>query len=272
MLLVDRHGTIRGPESENQLPSRSRFRVLNGDGSLRDGPPLSGYYTTYPALDAAGNTVFWRDGKLVTVDGNLQARELFADQDDRAVMSRVLLLDHGQVFLALHDELLIFHNTGLTALDTGPWPCADGNLCSDDRWSVRGGGRMSTEGGVSGNDDCGSGKVRGGDEYGEAPVSDRHPVLTCVPVDRRRNRVYGRYTGQSDETISYADAVVEVEIFVQTASSRHAEGTRCSGGGIGGSGQRRKHRVSRMKGAPATFGRQDSGPLRALPPVRAIRK
>lgn len=128
MLLVDRHGTIRGPESENQLPSHSRFRVLNADGSLRDGPPLSGYYTTYPALDATGNTVFWRDGKLLTVNTNLQARELFTDQDDRAVMSRVLLLDHGQVILALHDELLIFHNTGLAALDTGPWPCADGNL------------------------------------------------------------------------------------------------------------------------------------------------
>jgi len=128
MLLVDRHGTIRGPESENQIPSRSLFRVLNADGSLRDGPPLSGYYTTYPALDSDGNTVFWRDGKLLTIDSDLQVRELFADQDDRAVMSKVLLLDQGQVILALHDELLIFHNTGLAALDAGPWPCADGNL------------------------------------------------------------------------------------------------------------------------------------------------
>jgi hypothetical protein len=86
---------------------------------MRDGPPLSGYYTTYPALDSDGNAVFWRDGKLLTINGNLRVRKLFTDQDDRAVMSRVLLLDHGQVILALHDELLIFHNTGLAALDTG---------------------------------------------------------------------------------------------------------------------------------------------------------
>jgi hypothetical protein len=128
MMLVDRHGTIRGPESENRLPSRSLFRVLNADGSLRDGPPLSGYYTTYPALDSGGTTVFWRDGKLLTVDPDLQVRQLFAREDDRAVMSRVLLLDHGRVIFALHDELLIFPDTGLAALDTGPWPCADGNL------------------------------------------------------------------------------------------------------------------------------------------------
>lgn len=29
---------------------------------------------------------------------------------------------------ALRNELLIFTGTGLGALDTGPWPCADGNL------------------------------------------------------------------------------------------------------------------------------------------------
>ena len=48
-------------------------------------------------------------------------------------MSRVLLLDHGQAILALHDQLLIFHNTGLTTLGTGLWPCADGNLQGNPR-------------------------------------------------------------------------------------------------------------------------------------------
>jgi hypothetical protein len=128
MMLVDRHGTIRGPESENRLPSRSLFRVLNSDGSLRDGPALSGYYTAYPALDNDGNTVFWRDGKLLTIDSDLQTRVLFAQEDTRAVMSKVLLLDHGQVIFALDDELLTFRNIGVGALDTGPWPCADGNI------------------------------------------------------------------------------------------------------------------------------------------------
>ncbi len=128
MSLIDRHGTISGPESENTLPSPSRFRVLNPDGSMRDGPPLSGYYTTYPALDTEGNAVFWRDGKLLVIDADLQTHTLFAQDDNRAVMSRVLLLDHGQIVLALHNELFIFRSTGLTDLDNGPWPCADGNL------------------------------------------------------------------------------------------------------------------------------------------------
>jgi hypothetical protein len=128
MMLVDRHGAIRGPESENRFPSRSLFRVLNGDGSLRDGPPLSGYYTTYPALDADGNVVFWRDGKLLAIDSDLRIRVLFAQDDTRAVMSKVLLLDHGKIVLALDDELLTFRNTGIGPLDTGPWPCADGNI------------------------------------------------------------------------------------------------------------------------------------------------
>ncbi|WP_240670257.1 hypothetical protein [Actinoplanes solisilvae] len=128
MMLVDHHGAIRGPESENVVPSGSRYRVLNADSSLTDGPPLSGYYTTYPALDADGTAVFWRDGKLLTIDSDLQARTLFAQDDDRAVMSRVLLLEHGRVVFSLHGELFIFRDTGLAKLADGPWPCGDGNL------------------------------------------------------------------------------------------------------------------------------------------------
>lgn len=128
MMLVDHHGTISGAESENVLPSRSRFRVLNPDGSLSDGPLLSGYYTTYPALDAEGTAVFWRDGKLLAVSSDLQARTLFTQDDDRAVMSRILLLESGRVVFSLHDELVLFGSTGLASLDNGPWPCGDGNL------------------------------------------------------------------------------------------------------------------------------------------------
>lgn len=128
MMLVDHHGAISGAESENIIPSRSRFRVLNPDGSLTDGPPLSGYYTTHPALDAEGTAVLWRDGKLLAIDADLQARTLFAQDDDRAVMSRILLLEHGRLVFSLHDELLLFRGTGLAPLDNGPWPCGDGNL------------------------------------------------------------------------------------------------------------------------------------------------
>jgi len=128
MMLIDRHGNIRGPESENVLPSRSRFRGLGPEGTLRDGPALSGYYTTYPALDHDGTAIFWRDGRLLAVDADFEMHELFAMDDDRPVMSKILLLDQGQVVFALHDELHIFGATGLGPLDTGNWPCADGNL------------------------------------------------------------------------------------------------------------------------------------------------
>lgn len=66
--------------------------------------------------------------RLLAVDTDFEIHELFAMDDDRAVMSKILLLDQGQVVFALHDELLIFGATGLGPLDTGNWPCADGNL------------------------------------------------------------------------------------------------------------------------------------------------
>jgi hypothetical protein len=136
MALIDQHGTIRGPESENTLPSRSRFRVFNPDGSMRDGSPLTGYYTSYPALDADGTAVFWRDGALLATDVGLHQHELFTMTDDRAVMSRVLLLEHGTVAFALDNELLIFRGTGLARLADGPWPCADGNIRGNPAISV----------------------------------------------------------------------------------------------------------------------------------------
>lgn len=43
-------------------------------------------------------------------------------------MSRILLLDQGQVIFAVNDELLIIRDAGLGPLDTGIWPCGDGNL------------------------------------------------------------------------------------------------------------------------------------------------
>jgi hypothetical protein len=137
MMLIDQQGTIRGPESENTSSGRSRFRVLSPDGSMRDGPRLTGYHTTYPALDAEGTAVFWRDGALLTVDADLHQHELFTMTDDRAVMSRILLLEHGTVAFALDNELLIFRDTGLTRLADGPWPCAGGNIRGNPAVSVR---------------------------------------------------------------------------------------------------------------------------------------
>lgn len=128
-MLIDTHGAISGPESENILPSRSYFVRCGADGDVEHGPALSAYYTTYPALDSYGTAVFWRDGALRAVDAGLEMRELFTtDHGDRAAASRLLLLEDGHVVFALDGELIIFREAGLGPLNDGIWPCGDGGL------------------------------------------------------------------------------------------------------------------------------------------------
>ncbi|MFJ2058189.1 hypothetical protein ACIOMM_19870 [Streptomyces sp. NPDC087908] len=112
---------------KNGLPSRSRFRRLAPDNSLVDGPPLTGYYTSYPAMDCEGTAVFWRDGKLLALDTDLAGHELFAIDDSRAVIGRALLLSEGSVVVFLDNEVLVFR-TPLGSLAEGPWPCGEANL------------------------------------------------------------------------------------------------------------------------------------------------
>ncbi|WP_228181695.1 hypothetical protein [Streptomyces anulatus] len=126
-MLVDKNGGVCGPELENSLPSRSRFRRLAPDNSLVDGPPLTGYYSSYPAMDCEGTAVFWRDGKLLAVDTDLAGHELFAMDDSRTVIGRALLLSEGNVVVSLDNEVLVFR-TPLGSLAEGPWPCGEANL------------------------------------------------------------------------------------------------------------------------------------------------
>ncbi|GAB7189054.1 hypothetical protein ATKI12_8885 [Kitasatospora sp. Ki12] len=134
-MLVDASGAARGPELQNHRPSCSRFRGLTDLGTLVDGPVLTGYYTSYPALDCAGTAVFWRDGRLLAIDSSLGQQEYCATGDSRRIMSRTLLLDSGQVAFALDDELLLFQ-TPLGPLAAGAWPCGDGNLHGNPvRWT-----------------------------------------------------------------------------------------------------------------------------------------
>jgi hypothetical protein len=129
MLLISRDGHISGPESENVLPSRSHYVTLEPDGTVLRGPALPGYYTSYPALDSDGTAVFWRDGRLHAVDRDLQERVLFTrEEDNRAVISKIMLLRDGCIAFNVHDELIILPRTGLGPLDGGIWPCADGGL------------------------------------------------------------------------------------------------------------------------------------------------
>lgn len=126
-MVVNDRGTVCGPELENRLPSTSRFRQLAPDSTLVDGPPLTGYYTSSPAMDRTGTTVFWRDGALIAVGADLTPHELYARNDDRNIMGRTLLLDDGLVVVPLDSEVVVFR-TPLGPLAEGPWPCGDANL------------------------------------------------------------------------------------------------------------------------------------------------
>ncbi|MFJ3594725.1 MULTISPECIES: hypothetical protein [unclassified Streptomyces] len=126
-MLVDKNGSASGPELENRLPSRSRFRRLAPDNTLVDGPALTGYYTSDPAMDCEGTAVFWRAGKLLAVDKDLAGHELFAMDDSRAIIGRTLLLNEGCVVISLDNEVLVFR-TPLGPLAKGPWPCGEANL------------------------------------------------------------------------------------------------------------------------------------------------
>ncbi|MFE0385996.1 hypothetical protein ACFW1F_18290 [Streptomyces bungoensis] len=78
-------------------------------------------------MDREGTTVFWRDGRLLAVDADLCAHELFAMDDDRAIIGRVLLLSEGRVSVSLDSEILVFR-TPMGPLAEGPWPCGEANL------------------------------------------------------------------------------------------------------------------------------------------------
>lgn len=131
-MVVGPDGVVCGPELDNGLPSPARFRRLEPGGTCVDGPGLPGFYTTYPAVDRNGTAVFWRNGELLSVDAGLDRRTLFSMDDDRRVMSRVLLLDDGIVAFTLDDELLVFR-TSLGPLARSSWPCGEGNLQGNPR-------------------------------------------------------------------------------------------------------------------------------------------
>jgi hypothetical protein len=127
-MLIDRAGKLLGIEVDNRAGAGARMRVMERDGSLRDGPALDGHGTTHPALDRDGTAVFWRDGRLLTVDAGLTLHELFSEKDDGAVyLGRILLLEDGIVAFPLNDELLMFR-TALGPLEDSAWPCGEGNL------------------------------------------------------------------------------------------------------------------------------------------------
>ncbi len=127
--LIDTDGAIAGAEADYVLPSRSHFVRLRSDDTVERGPALSGCYTTYPALDRDGTAVFWRDGVLHAVDADLRMRDLIeVGRRERALPSRVLLLEDGHVAFTLDDELIVHREPALGPLNEGIWPCGEGGL------------------------------------------------------------------------------------------------------------------------------------------------
>jgi hypothetical protein len=127
-MLADRTGQLLGVELDNRVTAQPRLRIMERDGALSDGPELAGYHTAHPAVDHNGTAVFWRNGRLLTVDAEFTLHELFLTQDDRGfAYSRTLLLEDGIVAFNLTEELFIFR-TALGPLQDSLWPCGDANL------------------------------------------------------------------------------------------------------------------------------------------------
>ena len=53
MLLIDGHGDVGGPESED-VAFRFSIVTLEPNRTFTNGPPLSAYYTSFPAVDSEG--------------------------------------------------------------------------------------------------------------------------------------------------------------------------------------------------------------------------
>jgi hypothetical protein len=128
-VVLNETGQFRLAEMENVIPSKMHFGILEQDGSVRKGPHLDDYYTTYPVMTRDGITAFWRSGVLIVIDHDLEQHVLYADSQfsDRALMSRMLLSHYGHLIFTLDQELWIV-DAGLGPLASSVWPCGSGNL------------------------------------------------------------------------------------------------------------------------------------------------
>lgn len=131
-LLVSSRGRIRVVELDNDLSSARRVRRLHRDGSMTDGPYVSGYYTVGPVLSGDGRAAFWRDGRLQIIDPDLSVHTLWEGEGEG--VDRMLLLEGGRLFFVLTTDRakgeggLVIADTDLAPLDTGVWPCGESDL------------------------------------------------------------------------------------------------------------------------------------------------
>lgn len=128
-VVVSQAGDLVGVEMENVLPSKMRFCHYQRDGSVRKGPLLEGYYTSYPVIAADDRVAFWRNGQLNIIDAQMRHSVVWRDSALAEVgnWNRTLLSDDGVLIVGLERELLFFA-TDLPKVAVSPWPCGAGNM------------------------------------------------------------------------------------------------------------------------------------------------
>ena len=131
--VVRENSEVRLVEMENQLPSRMHVSVLEREGSVRKGPHLDGYHTTYPLLTSDGQLVFWRNGELCVVDETLERHVLHREPLIEGGGLRMLREPGGKLVFTLQRELWLVE-TELAEMAQSPWPCGSGNPGGNPVW------------------------------------------------------------------------------------------------------------------------------------------
>lgn len=133
-IVLSESGTIHVVEMENVLPAQMHFVVLEAEGELRKGPPLDGYYTAPPCIDQTGLVVFWREGRLISVDAQLNLRVLYTDDvpSKQQRFGHMLLPQRDTLAFCVNtydkESELCLINTPIAPLAMSAWPCYGGNL------------------------------------------------------------------------------------------------------------------------------------------------
>jgi hypothetical protein len=133
-VVITEAGEVRIVEMENRLPSRMHVSVLEIDGTVRQGPHLDRYRTSYPVIDQQNNIWFWREGELTVVSADMKKRVVYSDfsAQPHLTMYSQMLLVQGKLILTIctyggKNELLVF-DTPEVSLANSIWPCFGGNL------------------------------------------------------------------------------------------------------------------------------------------------
>jgi hypothetical protein len=142
--------TSTGQLIATSRPGSSHHKAISGPGEFLIG--FQGYRPSRTSRydDAGAVTREWPTHAMLLIsrDGHISGPEsenvlpsrshyvtlepdgtvLRGPADNRAVISKIMLLRDGCIAFTVHDELIILPRTGLGPLDGGIWPCADGGL------------------------------------------------------------------------------------------------------------------------------------------------